>query len=570
MMRPFYLGVLAVILTACGQQEAPTPSSETTVPLAQAPTKPAPVIATTDGSFSPAIKAEDFAARLQKLSSDQFEGRQPGTIGERVTTAYIKDQFERIGLKPGNKGNWFQTVPMVQTTLQDPAAVRIKIKGAKGESEFTIGEESVVNTLNGNVEVKLEDSPIVFAGYGVNAPDWNDYADIDVKGKTVIVLVNDPGWGNNDAQLFKGKTLTYFGRWTYKYEEAARQGAAALFIVHETPGAGYPWQVVESGWTGPQLALPAAEDPAPRLESAGWFSEEAAIRLFASAGVDFSALKKSADLRGFKPVELDAKLSLTYRSKVETTSSENVVGVLPGSERADEAVVYTAHWDHLGKDETLEGDQIYNGAIDNATGVAGIIEIAEAFVAQTPKPKRSVVFAAVTLEESGLLGAQYYVAHSPYALDKTVANINIDALPLNGPAKNLTVIGLGQSELDEYAETAANAQGRVISADESPEKGHFFRSDHVNFARAGVPALYAMSGFDMVDGGETAGRQAADDYTANRYHKPGDNFDPDWDYRGVIEDLDLLYAIGSKLADESTFPQWKPGADFARPARSGK
>ncbi len=565
MKRPLCLGVIAISLAACGQQEPPTtsaPASEASV----ASSRPAPVVLTTDGHYSSEIKAEDFAARLQKLSSDQFEGRQPGTIGERVTTAYIKDQFERIGLKPGNNGSWFQTVPMVQTTLQDPASVKIRVKGADGESDFGIGRDSVINTLNGSMEVKLEDSPIVFAGYGVNAPDWNDYAGIDVKGKTVIVLVNDPGWGNQDPELFKGRALTYYGRWTYKYEEAARQGAAALFIVHETPGAGYPWEVVESGWSGPQMALPVSEDPAPRLETAGWFSEEAAVRLFASAGVDFAALKKSADLRGFKPVEFDAKLSLDYRSRIETTSSENVIGVLPGSERADEAIVYTAHWDHLGRDEKLEGDQIYNGAIDNATGVAGIIEIAEAFVHQDPPPKRSVVFAAVTLEESGLLGAQYYVAHSPFALDKTVADINIDALPILGPTRNLTVIGLGQSGLDEYAQAAAKAQSRAISADESPEKGHFFRSDHINFARAGVPALYAMSGLDLIDGGEVAGRKAAVDYTANRYHKPSDNYDPDWDYRGVIADLDLLYAVGRKLADESTFPQWKSGADFARPS----
>ena len=564
-MRPLFLGVIALTLVACSPQENPSaPSSTREAPLADS--KPAPVVPTSEGNFSAEIKAEDFAARLQKLSSDQFEGRQPGTIGERVTTAYIKDQFERVGLKPGNNGSWFQTVPMVQTTLQDPASVKIKVKGASGESDFGVGKDSVINTLNGSVDVKLKDSPIVFAGYGVNAPDWNDYAGIDVKGKTVIVLVNDPGWGNQDPELFKGKALTYFGRWTYKYEEAARQGAAALFIVHETPGAGYPWEVVESGWSGPQMALPASEDPAPRLETAGWFSEEAATRLFASAGADFAALKKSADLRGFKPVELDAKLSVDYRSKIETTSSENVIGVLPGSERADEAIVYTAHWDHLGKDEKLTGDQIYNGAIDNATGVAGIIEIAEAFTHQTPPPKRSIVFAAVTLEESGLLGAQYYVAHSPFALAKTVADINIDALPIIGPTRNLTVIGLGQSELDEYAEAAAKVQNRVVSADESPEKGHFFRSDHLNFARAGVPALYALRGLDLIDGGEAAGRKAAEDYTSNRYHKPSDNYDPNWDYRGVIADLDLLYAVGCKLADESTFPQWKPGADFARPA----
>jgi Zn-dependent M28 family amino/carboxypeptidase len=565
MIRHALIGTLGLALAACGKQE-PVEASAPAVAPAAASARPAPVTPTADGRYSGEIKAEDFAARLQKLSSDQFEGREPGTIGERVTTAYIKDQFERIGLKPGNKGNWFQTVPMVKTELIDPASVSIEVKGGTGSASFGIGDDAVINTLNGSPEVSIRDSDIVFAGYGVNAPDWNDYAGIDVKGKTVIVLVNDPGWGNKDPQLFKGPALTYYGRWTYKYEEAARQGAAALFIVHETPGAGYPWSVVQNGWSGPQFALPASEDPAPRLQAAGWLSEDAATRLFATAGEDFAAMKKSADLRGFKASVLGAKLSVDFRSKVDTTSSENVVGMLPGSQRPDEAIVYTAHWDHFGKDESLEGDQIFNGAIDNATGVAGIIEIAEAFTHQATPPQRSVVFAAVTLEESGLLGSQYLVAHSPYALDKIVANINIDALHINGPTKNVTVIGLGQSELDGYVTEAAKAQGRVISGDEEPEKGFFFRSDHVNFARAGIPALYASGGLDLVDGGEAAGRAAADDYTTNRYHKPGDNYDPDWDYRGVVADLEMLYNVGHKLADETTFPQWKPGADFARPA----
>ena len=564
MMRPVFVAAFALLLAACGKQESATETTPVAAPAGSE--KPAPVTPTVEGRFAGEIKAEDFAARLKKLSSDQFEGREPGTIGERVTTNYIKDQFERIGLKPGNNGNWFQTVPMVKTELIDPASVRIEVTGSTGTQTFGIGADAVLNTLNGSMDVSIKDSDIVFAGYGVNAPDWNDYADIDVKGKTVIVLVNDPGWGNKDPELFKGPALTYYGRWTYKYEEAARQGAAALFIVHETPGAGYPWSVVQNGWTGPQYALPASEDPAPRLEAAGWLSEEAATRLFATAGEDFAAMKKSADLRGFKASALGAKLSVDFRSKVETTSSENVIGVLPGSQRPDEAIVYTAHWDHFGKDESLEGDQIFNGAIDNATGVAGIIEIAEAFTHQATPPQRSVVFAAVTLEESGLLGSQYLVAHPPYALDKTVANINIDALHIDGPTRNVAVLGLGQSELDDYVTEAAKAQGRVITGDEEPEKGFFFRSDQLNFVRAGVPALYASSGLDLVDGGEAAGRAAHDDYTTNRYHKPGDNFDPDWDYRGVVADLEMLYGVGRKLADETSFPQWKPGADFARPA----
>ncbi len=567
MVRLALVSAIALALAACGKQEAEAPAAPATPPPAPVAAKPAPVVPTSEGRFSPEIKAEDFAARVKTLSSDEFEGRKPGTLGERATTAYIKDQFERAGLKPGNKGSWFQTVPMQTTTLLDADKVAIEVAGGKGNESFSLTGDAVVGTLDGSTDVELKASDVVFVGYGVNAPDWNDYAGLDVKGKTVIVLVNDPGWGNQDAELFKGKALTYYGRWTYKYEEAARQGAAAAFIVHEDAGAGYPFGVVQSGWNGPRQSLPPSEDPAPKLKTAGWFTEAAATRLFASSGLDFAALKKSADVRGFKPTALDAKLSVSFKSRVDTSSSENVVAMIPGSERPDEAIVYTAHWDHLGKDESLQGDQVYNGAIDNATGVAGIIEIAEAFAKQDPAPKRSVVFTAVTLEESGLLGAQYFVAHSPFALDKIAANINLDALPVDGPTRNVTVIGLGQSELDGYIEEVAKAQGRIVGGDEEPEKGFFFRSDHVNFARAGIPALYASGGLDLVEGGEAAGRAAAEDYTRNRYHKPGDNYDPNWDYRGTVQDLEALYAVGRKLADEATFPQWKPGADFARPAK---
>ena len=561
MIRLAFVVAATLLCVACSRQDdasAPPTQAETRVEA-----KPAPVQPTSEGAFQTAITAEDFAARLQKLSSDQFEGRQPGTIGERMSTAYIKDQFERIGLKPGNKGSWFQTVPMMKVTVLDPTQVALAVNGSKSQLTLGIGADSVIGSLKGSPQVTLKDSPIVFVGYGVNAPDWNDYADLDVAGKTVIALINDPGWGNQDPNLFKGPALTYYGRWTYKFEEAARRGAAALFIVHETGGAGYPWSVVENGWTGPQFSLPSSEDPAPRLDAAGWLSEDAATRLFASAGADFASLKKSADIPGFKPVALDAKLSVSFRSGIESASSENVVGMLPGSERPDEAVFYTAHWDHLGKDDSLTGDQIYNGAIDNATGVAAMMEIAEA-LKQQPN-RRSVVFAAVTLEESGLLGSRYLVGHLPFAADKVVADINIDILALSGPSRSVTSIGYGQSDMDDYLMAAAKEQSRTVVPDDKPEKGFFFRSDHINFARVGIPALYASSGMDLVDGGEAAGRKAADDYTSNRYHKPSDNYDPNWDFRGAVQDMDLLLAIGRRLANESTFPQWKAGADFSRP-----
>jgi Zn-dependent M28 family amino/carboxypeptidase len=564
------LATVALIVAACGKQEPAPPAQTSTQPAP--PPKPTPVVPSLEGHSTPEITAEDFAARVRKISGDAFEGRKPGTIGERMTTAWIKDQFEQVGLKPGNGGNWFQTVPMIETTLQYPDSVALDVATKNGDEHLAYRTDMIVNSLDASHDVSIEGSPIVFAGYGVVAPEqnWNDYAGLDVKGKTVVVLVNDPGWGNHDETLFKGNALTYYGRWTYKYEEAARQGAAACLIVHETPGAGYPWDVVVNSWSGPQDALPPREDPAPHLPVAGWLTTEAAQRLFAKAGANFDELKKSADVRGFKPVALDAKLSTQFKNRIDNLSSENVIGMIRGSTRPDEIVVYSAHWDHLGKDPSIKGDGIYNGAIDNGTGIAALIEIAEAFAHQSPPPQRTVLFTAVTLEEAGLLGSRYYVTHPAFPLDRTVVDINMDALPIVGPAKDIAVMGWGQSELDDYIKDAATAEGRTIVPDETPEKGFFFRSDQLNFARLGVPVLYARSGLNLVEGGEEAGRKLYADYTANRYHKPADEYDPNWDLRGVIEDVKAFYAVGKRLADETTFPQWKPDADFHRPAPGEK
>ena len=551
------------LLGACQPQE----SAPVATPAAPVAAKPAPVQPTQENRYSAAITAGDFAARLQKLASDEFEGRKPGTLGERVTVAWIKDQFQRIGLKPGHGGQWAQTVPMVETNLVDPEQVTLQVKAGDAGETLAYRKDLIIGTLDASAHVDIRDSDVVFAGYGVDAPElgWNDYAGLDVKGKTVVVLINDPGWGNHDASLFKDRALTYYGRWTYKFEEAARKGAAACLIVHETAGAGYPWEVVVNSWSGPQYALPPKEDPSPRLAAAGWLTSEAAQRLFARAGKDFDALKKSADQRGFTPVELGASASLAFDSKISHSSSENVIGVLPGSTRPDEVIVYSAHWDHFGKDDTLEGDRIYNGAIDNATGVAALLEIAEAFAQQDPPPARSILFIADTLEESGLLGAAYYVTHPLFPLDKTVANINMDAMPIMGPSRDIAVISWGQSELDDYIEQVAQAQGRTVVPDDAPEKGFFFRSDQLHFARMGVPVLYLRSGLNLVDGGDQAGRAAYADYTANRYHKVSDEYDPAWDFRGVMMDVEAFHAVGKRLADETSFPAWKPQADFRRP-----
>jgi Zn-dependent M28 family amino/carboxypeptidase len=564
-MRQFVLGSIAALLAACNQQSAPpiqnsAPAANTTV--AQ-PATPA-ITPTREGHFSPEITAADFAAHVQRLASDEFEGRKPGTMGERVTTTYLVDQFQRMGLKPGYKGNWLQTVPMVETTLLDADKVALDVAEGGNVEKFAYRGDTIVNAPQATGAVEVKDSAIVFAGYGVVAPEyqWNDYAGLDVKGKTVVVLINDPGWGNHDASLFKGDAMTYYGRWTYKFEQAARQGAAACLIVHDTAAAAYPWEVVVNSWSGPQFYLTTTDDPEPRVPVAGWITTEAARRLFGKAGADFDALKKSADVRGFKPTALAAKLSVSLHSQVRSISSDNVVALLPGKERADEAIVYSAHWDHFGRDATLKGDQIYHGAADNGTGVAALLEIADAFAHQQPAPQRSILFLVPTLEESVLLGSRYYTLHPALPLGKTVADINMDILLPIGRTHDMQIIGFGQSQMDDYLKDALVAQNRVIGSDTEPEKGYFYRSDQFNFAHHGVPVLYARGGFDKLDGGKDAGRAAYDDYTRNHYHKPADRFDPHWDFAGVVEDMQALYAVGRRLADESTFPQWSEDSEF--------
>ena len=559
MRRPLAIFLAVSLLAACGQQ-----AQNSAAPTVATAPKVVPVKPSRDGHFSPEITAEDFAAHVQRLGSDEFEGRKPGTIGERMATTYLIDQFQRMGLKPGNHGSFLQAVPAIETSLLDGDKIALDVAEGGNVEKFAYRSDTILGTLQGKLEIELKDSDLVFAGYGVVAPEyqWNDYAGLDVKGKTVVVLVNDPGFGNHDATLFKGPAMTYYGRWTYKYEEAARQGAVGCLIVHDTDAAGYPWQVVINSWSGPQFSLPPSEDAGPRLPLAGWLTTEAARRLFAKAGADFDTLKKSADLRGFKGTALAAKLSTRLRNQIRSVESTNVLALLPGSSRPDEAIVYSAHWDHFGRDPALKGDQIFNGAVDNGTGLAALLEIADAFAHQTSPPQRSILFLAPTLEEAGLLGSRYYSVHPVIPMAKTVADINMDELIPYGRTHDMAIIGQGQSQLDDYLQAALKPQGRTIVGDEEPEKGFFYRSDQLNFARQGVPVLYARGGFDKLDGGKTAGRAAYDDFTSNRYHKPADNYDPNWDLSGVIEDVQALYTVGKRLADESTFPQWDKDSEF--------
>ncbi|MFC4728395.1 M28 family metallopeptidase [Coralloluteibacterium thermophilus] len=558
-----------LVLPGCAQ-DAPTDENAASTPPASTAPETAPASAGEGAhAFSPEIRAEDFAEHVRVLASDEFEGRAPGSAGEEKTVAYIQGQFERIGLEPGNNGSWVQTVPMVETTTAQNTTLTLTHDGET--RRLVSGTDMVIGTRTGRNLVEIEGSELVFVGYGVVAPeqDWNDYEGLDVKGKTVVILVNDPGFHVDDPELFGGERMTYYGRWTYKFEEAARQGAEAALIVHDDAGAGYGWDVVKNSWSGAQFDLPAADDPAPRLPAQGWLSAEAANRLFEENGLDFEAQRRAASQRDFRPVPLATTLDLSLRSAIREAKSDNVLGLLRGSTRPDEVVVYMGHWDHLGK--TMVGRnvpgggtaEIYNGAIDNASGIAGILEIAEAFKNQETPPERSILFLAVTLEESGLLGSAYYTANPVFPLAKTVAAINLDAMPVIGRTTDMTVTGIGSSELEDILKPIAALQNRVLRGEAETSKGFYFRSDHFNFAKAGVPALYAKGGTEHVEGGVEHVRRIQAEYGANRYHKPGDVYEEDWDLSGVVEDLEALYAVGRELTgSEALWPNWYPDNPF--------
>ncbi|HEX7348109.1 MAG TPA: M28 family metallopeptidase [Rhodanobacteraceae bacterium] len=554
MRRPI-LSALSIGLCAAGLGLA---ASAQTAPAASAPSSSAP-------TASPAITASSMKAYDKAISSDAMDGRAPGTQGAKLATAWIVQQMKAIGLEPGDHGSWFQKVPTVSTALVNGNAMQLDVTEDGATQTFNYGTDMVAVTLQAKPHVAIKDSPIVFVGYGVDAPQWhwNDYKGIDVKGKTVVLLVNDPGFGDNDPTLFKGKTMTYYGRWTYKYEECARQGAAACFVVHQSDAAaGYPWSVVKNSWSGPQLALPVSEDPGPREAVAGWLTRAAAERLFAKAGLNFDQLAAAADHRGFKPVALKATAAITINSTIGHGSANNIIGLIRGSEHPDQVVVYSAHWDHLGENDKLKGDKIYNGAVDNGTGIAALLEIAKAFKAQHPAPKRSVLFLADTLEESGLLGSLYYTKHPVFPLADTVADINIDMMIPIGLTKNVQIIGSGQNQLEDMLKAVLKQQGRYTIPDQDPSAGLYFRSDQFNFAKAGVPALYTQTGNDKVDGGIKAGTAALADFIAHRYHTPYDNFNPKWTFDGLVQNVQAFYAVGRELADGNAWPEWYKDSAF--------
>jgi len=496
------------------------------------------------------------------LASDEFEGRAPATPGEEKTINYLEAEFKSLGIKPGNGDSYFQSVSVTEITTASNAA--LILKGSNYEAKLNYGTDMMVGSQQQIPSVALSDSDMVFVGYGIVAPErnWNDYAGVNVKGKTVVILVNDPGYATQDPELFNGNAMTYYGRWTYKFEEAARQGAAAALIVHETGAAGYGWDVVSSSWSGPQIGLQAANLNLDKNDIEGWLTLDSAEVLFAGAGLDFQELKAAATQPGFTAVALgDIKASTSLSNSVRTSESQNVIAMIPGSKRPEEAIIYTAHWDHLGVNPELVGDNIYNGAADNATGTAALLALAKLHLEEKPAA-RSVVFLAVTAEESGLLGSKWYTEHPIFPLETTVANINIDALNTYGPMKDVVVVGNGSSELEHYLQEAATAQGRYVVAEPTPERGYYYRSDHFNFAKVGVPALYAESGEDSIEFGKEWGAEQAQDYIDNRYHAPSDEYDPNWNLAGAAQDIYLYFDIVNKLSRESTFPNWFEGNEF--------
>jgi Zn-dependent M28 family amino/carboxypeptidase len=514
----------------------------------------------------PVFSAANLSRHVQVLASDAFEGRRPATAGEEKTVAYIEQAYREAGLQPGAEGSFRQAVPFVE--LSTRPADTLDIAGNGKSLSFRYGDEAVYWTKRVTTEVKLERSELVFVGYGIDEPamDWHDYAGVDMKGKTAVILINDPGFATNDPALFKGRAMTYHGRWIYKFEEAARQGAAAAIIVHEEAPAAYPWEVVRNGAARPQLVIDTPDAGASRIGVEGWVTHDSAVQMFAAAGLDYEALKAQAAVRGFKPVPMGLTASTWVHNAVRRATSSNVVGVLPGTTRPDEYVIMTAHWDHLGRALAFGGDAIFNGAVDNATGTAGLLELARAFGEVRPRPERSVLFVAFTGEEYGLLGSEYFAEHPTVSLAQVAGGVNIDGMSVTGRTHDVTVVGFGSSELEDALKAAVARQGRVLQPEPTPEKGFYYRSDHFNLAKKGVPMLYAKSGIDSVAHGAEWGLAQQRDYVANRYHKPSDEFDPNWDLGGAIEDLQAYFDVSYALSRDTAFPQWYPGNEF-RPIR---
>ena len=510
-----------------------------------------------------ALNQPALAEMVKVLSSDDFEGRAPGTLGEQKTVAYLIERFKAAGLQPGNKGFWTQDVPIVEITADNMAG--LAITGGKQTMLFAPGKDFVAGSYRAVDRTAIADAELVFVGYGINAPElgWNDYAGIDMKGKVAVILVNDPDYETaTEEGPFKGRRMTYYGRWTYKFEEAARQGARGALIVHDTFPAAYGWNVVESSWTGAQYFVQKPNKGMDQTEANGWIQKPVAEAILAAAGQDLTKLTAAAKQRGFKAVPLGLKASLNFDNQLRTAMSKNVIGIQPGKKRPDEYVLYTAHWDHLGRCKAdAKGDDICNGAVDNATGTAMLAALAEANVKAGPAD-RSQVFLAVTLEESGLLGSEYYGANPVYPLAKTAGGVNMDALSPGSASRDFEVVGGDKSELTRYVNAVTKAMGLRQSAESDIERGYYYRSDHFSMAKRGVPMFNLGRGNDWVKGGKEAGEAAAARYNKEAYHGPADEFDPNWDWSGMLQDGDLFYRLGRSLAMTTDWPNWHPTDEF--------
>lgn len=574
MLRFVTLAASAALLAACSEQAveedafAPAPVDGESAPITDTAADEAEAEGDDadwppTGETSPEITQDDLHFRIRVLADDRFEGRAPGTESGERSAQWIADELARVGVQPaGVNGTWYQPVPLIEAVLdEERSSLDISVNGTP--MGLGLGQDTVFWSQNPQEHVAISDTELVFVGYGVVAPEygWNDYEGIDVTGKTVVILVNDPGYAHPDAGRFNGEAMTYYGRWTYKFEEAGRQGAAGAVIIHQTEPASYGWSTVVASWTGPQFTLDMP--PSDLVPVQGWLHENTARALFAATGQDFDALTAAAALPGFAPVELEgARMSAELHTSLRRLSSNNVVGVIEGSEAPDEYVLLMAHWDHLGVRLNFAADNnIYNGAVDNATGTAAIMEMAEAF-ALGEQPRRSVLFVAVTAEEQGLLGSAWYAANPTVPLNAIVGGLNIDGeLPV-GRTEDVVVVGFGASQLEDILREEAATQDRYLTPDPNPEAGYFYRSDHVSLARVGVPMLYAGGGSIHREYGREYVETAALAYRVNRYHQPGDEYSPDWDLSGLEEDVELLYRVGRRLADSDEWPNWYDGNEF--------
>jgi len=542
-----------LVLAACSKE----PTAEVSAPPPEEPISLA--------GAQPVTDLERIMANITELSSDAYGGREPMSPGEKLTLDFIQAAFEEMGLKPLFGDSYRQAVDLVSIQA-DPATAQMTFHLNGSDRLVKQGDEMVIGTMRVVPSSEVKNSEVVFVGYGIVAPEygWNDYADVDIKGKTALILVNDPGFATQDPAVFRGNAMTYYGRWTYKYEEAARQGAAAAVIIHDTAPAAYGWDVVRNSWTGPQFHLARPDDNMNRVPIESWIQKDVAEELVEAAGYDLDSLMEKALSPEFKAIDLGSTMSATVQNTIIRSQSFNAGAILPGSERPEELFIYTAHWDHIGTDPAIEegGDGIYNGAVDNASGIAALLELARSFTSLPRAPQRSVGFLATTAEESNLLGSAQYAENPALPMRQTVAGINMDSMHVWGPTRDVVVVGYGSSELEDILRKKAAQQGREVKPELHPERGGYYRSDHFNFAKKGVPMLYAEAGSDHAELGPGYIESKSDEYLKLRYHSPLDEVQGDWDLRGLAQDIELWFNIGLEVADGDAWPNWYEGNEF--------